>query len=84
MFLPGSDPRQAEAVAERIRQTINEIDFRADGRRRELSVSVGGAIFAGGVSYQDLFHLADQQLYRAKEAGRNRVVVARMSEKLAA
>jgi diguanylate cyclase (GGDEF)-like protein len=84
VFLPGSDPRQAEAVAERIRQTVNEIDFRADGERRELSVSVGGAIFAGEVDYHELFHVADQQLYRAKQAGRNRVVVTRMPEKLAA
>jgi diguanylate cyclase (GGDEF)-like protein len=84
VFLPGSDPRQAEAVAERIRQTVNEIDFRADGERRELSVSVGGAIFAGEVNYEDLYHLADQQLYRAKQAGRNRVVVARMPRRLAA
>ncbi|MBN9010905.1 MAG: GGDEF domain-containing protein, partial [Rhizobiales bacterium] len=84
VFLPGSSSRQAEAVAERIRKTINEAEFDADGERTPLSVSVGGAIFRGDVSYADLFHVADQQLYRAKQAGRNRVVVARMPGKLAA
>jgi diguanylate cyclase (GGDEF)-like protein len=84
VFLPGSDPRRAEAVAERIRKAIADVDFRADGQQRQLSVSVGAAIFHGDVNYQDLFHLADQQLYRAKQAGRNRVVVARMPQKLAA
>jgi len=84
VFLPGSDPRQAEAVAERIRRTVSEAEFSADGERAPLSVSVGGAVFRGDVRYEDLFHVADQQLYRAKQAGRNKVVVARMRNQLAA
>ena len=56
----------------------------ADGERAPLSVSVGGAVFRGDVRYEDLFHVADQQLYRAKQAGRNKVVVARMRNQLAA
>lgn len=84
VFLPGSDPRQAEAVAERIRKTVSEVEFSADGERMPLSVSVGGAVFRGDVRYADLFHVADQQLYRAKQAGRNRIVVARMQKQLAA
>ena len=76
MFLPGSCPTQAETVAERIRKTINEADFLPDGRRQRLSVSVGGAVFGRHLPFTELFRLADQQLYAAKQNGRNRISLA--------
>jgi diguanylate cyclase (GGDEF)-like protein len=76
VFLPGSGTLQAEVVAERIRHAVTEADFVANGQRRELSVSVGGAVFDRRIPFGDLFRLADQQLYTAKQNGRNRVSVA--------
>lgn len=76
VFLPGSTPEQAENVAERIRRTVAESEFAPDGDNRGLSVSVGGAVFAKALPFGELFRIADQQLYLAKNSGRNRVSVA--------
>lgn len=76
VFLPGSTVPHAEAVAERIRKIINDVEFVPDGQRRCLSVSVGGAVFDRRLMFNELFRLADQQLYTAKHSGRNRISVA--------
>ena len=76
VFLPGATTEQASNVAERIRQTVNVAEFSPAGARHHLSVSVGGAVFERELPFADLFRLADQQLYAAKQAGRNRVAIA--------
>lgn len=76
VFLPGSNLVQANAVAERIRGNVIDADFAPDGRRITLSVSVGGAVFEHRLPFVELFRRADQQLYLAKERGRNRVAIA--------
>jgi diguanylate cyclase (GGDEF)-like protein len=75
VFLPGADPNEAEAVAERIRQSVNTAMFVPGGAPYQLSVSVGGAVFETRLPFTELFRLADQQLYRAKRDGRNRVAI---------
>ncbi len=74
-FLPGADRDQAEAGAERVRRAIAEAPFAPAGSQRPLSVSVGGAVFDRRMPLIELFRIADQQLYAAKRAGRNRVSV---------
>jgi diguanylate cyclase len=76
VFLPGANSDQAERVAERIRSTVNDVSFLPDGTAHPLSVSVGGAVFGATLPFAELFRLADQQLYAAKQRGRNRVVIA--------
>lgn len=76
VFLPGASPEQAEGAAERIRRGIADAEFLPDGVKRQLSVSVGGAVFDRRLPLIELFRLADKQLYAAKRAGRNRVSVA--------
>ena len=75
VFLPGSSALEARAVAERIRQTISDAEFLPDGRRAKLSVSVGGASFDRTVPFSELYRIADQRLYHAKQAGRNRIAL---------
>ncbi|MGV8952891.1 MAG: GGDEF domain-containing protein [Cypionkella sp.] len=82
VYLPNLDQRGAEAVAERIRRSVNLAVFSPDGRRRELSVSVGGAVFERKASFSELFRIADQRLYSAKAAGRNRVTVVMATDYL--
>jgi len=84
VFLPGSTVPQAEAVAERIRKIVNDAEFVPDGHRRCLSVSVGGAVFERRLMFNELFRLADQQLYTAKHGGRNRISVASVNAVAAA
>jgi diguanylate cyclase (GGDEF)-like protein len=76
IFLPGSTSAQSSVVAERVRQSVSEARFEPNGTRRPLSISVGGALFRHGLSFAELFRIADQQLYAAKQNGRNRVSVS--------
>ncbi|MBL8580705.1 MAG: GGDEF domain-containing protein [Rhizobiaceae bacterium] len=84
VFLPGSSPSDAAAVAERIRVTVSSAAFSADGKSSPLSVSVGGAVFARSVDYAELYRVADRQLYQAKQSGRNRVSLTHMPGSAAA
>ncbi|MCY1278205.1 diguanylate cyclase (GGDEF) domain protein [compost metagenome] len=70
-LLAEADPSVAQALAERIRREFAELPFVAGG---QLSVSIGIAD-AGQAGYElaRLLSLADQALYAAKAAGRNRV-----------
>jgi diguanylate cyclase (GGDEF)-like protein len=63
-------------VGERIRGAVRSLDLRRLGVQR-VSVSIGVAV-AGGPDepIEDLIEMADRALYRAKRAGRDRVVAA--------
>ena len=74
VFLPGAAPDAARRVAERIRASVNKTLFTPQGAPVALSVSVGGTSFRTQTSFSDLYRMADQQLYSAKSAGRNRVI----------
>lgn len=81
VYLPRVDRVEAEAMAERIRRSVNLAVFTPDGRhQRPLSVSIGGAVFEGQASFTDLFRIADQRLYGAKQTGRNRATVVYASD----
>ncbi len=80
VFLPNASDADAAEIAERIRQTIHACRFAPDGVRWRLSASVGGAVFDQVIEFSDLFRIADQRLYRAKMAGRNRVEMVRVGE----
>ena len=58
-------------IAERVREKIKEIEF-----RRQITVSIGIANFgAHGETIDVLLKNADTALYRAKETGRDRVII---------
>lgn len=74
-------PEAAMAVAERLRRDV-EVGARkalreAQGARRAITVSIGVAGRDAGAKGGDLFAQAEQALRRAKDEGRNRVVLAR-------
>jgi len=80
VYLPDLDFHQTEAIAERIRRSVNLAVFAPDGRQRTLSVSIGGAVFEGSASFAELFRIADQRLYKAKQSGRNRAIVVSVTD----
>jgi diguanylate cyclase len=70
-------PPQAEAVAEKIRARIEQTPVAvAQGSALAITVSIGLAMYDGHPDYRHLVSRADQALYEAKSAGRNRVAVA--------
>ncbi len=76
VFLPDCGVESASAIAERIRAGINLTVFAPGGELRQLSVSIGGAVFSSPVEFGQLFRIADRRLYEAKQFGRNRVEMA--------
>ena len=77
--LPEAGPAEAWAFAERLRQAVEAapIAVAAGGVPLRVTISVGVACFpAHGATTTALTAAADAALYRAKAAGRNRVVVA--------
>ncbi len=78
VLLRDADLRDAAAVAERIRSSINLSDVPGAEPGARLSVSVGGTVFDDEVSFTDIFKAADTRLYTAKTQGRNRVDVGPM------
>jgi len=73
VFMPNLDPLRTAIVADRIRIAISAVAFTPDGQPHRLSVSVGGATFDRRATFADLYRHADQRLYAAKNAGRDRV-----------
>jgi diguanylate cyclase (GGDEF)-like protein len=77
LLLPATDAAQARHVMEGIRHAIavQGIPHAASAAAPMLTVSVGGATCtsSGGETEPELLEAADHHLYRAKQAGRNRV-----------
>lgn len=74
VWLPGTPLAQGLEVAERIRDSVERTMWRWDGARQPLSTSCGVASYPEPI--RELLNLAaaaDAALYRAKQAGRNRV-----------
>jgi diguanylate cyclase (GGDEF)-like protein len=73
IVIPGADLDEGMAIAERLRETIQQ--DRPGGL--DLTASFGVSASSGkNVVYERLFKAADKALYAAKDAGRNRVVAA--------
>jgi diguanylate cyclase (GGDEF)-like protein len=72
-----TDTRGALTLAERIRQTVETTEFTFEGATAPVRVSAGVCqALAGAVEDgNDLLRIADEALYEAKQAGRNRVAV---------
>lgn len=83
LLVPDMSTEQATAVAERIRHRVADKPLQvAPGQQHSMSVSIGVASVRPQrdsdlhTLSEQLLARADQALYRAKEAGRNRVEVA--------
>jgi len=75
LLLPETPLNGAKLVAERVRQSINDIEFAGPLSKLKISISIGvAAIPHNKIStVSDLVRLADDALYAAKRNGRNRV-----------
>jgi diguanylate cyclase (GGDEF)-like protein len=73
-YLPETFLVAAHQVAERIRSTIERHAFTLDAATVPVTISIGIAVYPeGGRDLTSLVARADKALYRAKQAGRNRV-----------
>ncbi len=83
LLLPNTRPDQGAAIAERLRTRVAGNAFViAEGEFADITVSVGFACLKPGVEIPSadpaswLIKQVDEALYRAKDTGRNRVVLA--------
>ncbi|WP_119154517.1 GGDEF domain-containing protein [Caldimonas tepidiphila] len=79
VVLPGTDVPGARVFADRLRRSFAAFEIDTGSSFLSCTVSVGVAyasadtLQAGGADLVDLLHQADEALYEAKRAGRNRV-----------
>jgi diguanylate cyclase (GGDEF)-like protein len=78
LLLPDTDAEAARALAERCRASIDGLSNVLDGHIVKVTVSLGVATapHPAVARVEHLLRLADEALYRAKAAGRNRVQLA--------
>jgi diguanylate cyclase (GGDEF)-like protein len=74
MLLSQTPPDQAIVLAERLRQRIAKSSINRLEQRCKVTVSIGVAGLEPEMSAEDLIKAADEAHYRAKQAGKNRVV----------
>ncbi|WEX76117.1 diguanylate cyclase [Sinorhizobium numidicum] len=74
ILFDGLDVRQAFAFCERLRAELAKAKIVADDEELTITVSIGLATIEAPESFENYLHAADQFLYMAKHAGRNRVM----------
>jgi diguanylate cyclase (GGDEF)-like protein len=74
VILPECDSRSAVTRAERIRRSIAEHGWETLTRTLPVTVSIGVTTCRARTTPSAIMSLADQHMYAAKQAGRNRVV----------
>lgn len=72
---PQCGPADIAEIGERVRTAVSQAPLRVGGSKIELTVSVGAATSRADSTEGGLIRAADRALYRAKEAGRDRLMV---------
>jgi diguanylate cyclase (GGDEF)-like protein len=76
IVLPETPLTQALIAAEKLRQAIEGYPWHTLAADLTVTISCGLAVYQPGLTRNELLRLADQELYRAKRSGRNRVCAA--------
>jgi diguanylate cyclase (GGDEF)-like protein len=77
LWLPGADQEAGREVAERVRTKVEGSPLRHGGGEQLLTVSCGVAAYPRPIgAIESLMGAADAAMYRAKRAGRNKVVAS--------
>jgi diguanylate cyclase (GGDEF)-like protein len=77
IVLPSSEIKAAGEQAERLCQTIRALQIEANDHSFKVTISIGVAQYRiGQENWEQFLHRADDALYKAKDMGRDRWVVA--------
>ena len=76
VVMPSTEADGARQAAEKIRQTIEKIEFIYKKETVKVTVSIGvTCVKEGDQKYEQIFERADMAVYKAKGNGRNQVLV---------
>lgn len=82
-ILPDADEKAAQAIAERLRESIDQFSIEFNGQNIKTTMSIGIASYPqDGETPDFLIRAADAALYEAKKTGRNRVVSAKEKQEI--
>jgi len=73
VIFPNTPGDNAKIAAEKLRREVESHKFKYKDREFKVTISVGVAEYKDGDTVETLIAKADEALYRAKEAGKNRV-----------
>lgn len=76
---PNKTIEETEEIAEEIRKTIENTILHLNSHEIKYTASFGLSIYKKNTSIDDTLHQADELLYKAKKAGRNRIIRHRNS-----
>ena len=77
VLLVDVDEKRAQMLAEKIRAAVFKESFQLlDGQTIDVTVSIGISVYSGHPDYQYDLTRADEALFKAKQSGRNRAVLA--------
>jgi len=82
--MPNTSEGEALIAADRVRGLIAGTPIYVDGQALHVTTSAGVAEVQKGEQLRDVFKRADDALYKAKQAGRNKVISAAASTQKAA
>jgi diguanylate cyclase (GGDEF)-like protein len=85
VLVHGADANGIITIAQNLRRAIEALPIEHQEQRLSITISIGGAMaHAADRDIQDVIERADGALYKAKAAGRNRVVIDGLQIQLAA
>lgn len=76
MMLPNTEASAAQVVLDKLRRVIEQSPFNFKGNPVRVTASFGIAQVKANENAENAFSRADKELYRAKEQGRNRCLIA--------
>lgn len=75
VLLPDASPDSAAEIGERIRRAFETLPLPSGGGQSRPTLSLGIVFMRSGDNVQTLVKRADEAMYRAKKAGKNRVEI---------
>lgn len=83
VIAPGTPTDGIMLLAERLRQSVQAASVPWEGKQLRVTISIGVAVFTELADQKDvsgIIRTADEQLYKAKDAGRNRVMCTALGQ----
>lgn len=83
ILLPDTTIESGMAIAERIRKAIEGLVIKYEGKKIVYTISAGVSQFDSARGFEGVMRRADKAMYKAKEQGRNRVILEAGDEAVA-